>query len=159
MLASIGPAVAPALRSALADPGYDLRARGVAAEALRELNDYPAADVAAAVLDEATDRDLLVSTLGLLAHVGRADQVATIRRHLVAEEPIVRSRAMSALGRIGARADMPILTAALDDPSPWVALRAAEALLEARDPSLERIAESDHPRAELARQMLAGGGA
>ncbi|MGE3616989.1 MAG: HEAT repeat domain-containing protein [Gemmatimonadales bacterium] len=159
MLASIGPSVAPALRNALGNRRFEPLVRSVAAEALRELNDYQAADVAGQVLDETTDKDLIISTLGLLAHVGRADQADKIRRHLAAEEPIVRSRAISALGRVGSRSEMPAVVAALDDPSPWVALRAAEALLEAHDPALARIAASDHPRADLARQLLAGGGA
>ena len=159
MLASIGSAVAPALRQALADPAFEPKTRAVAADALRELNDYASADVAGAVLDETTDRDLLVATLGLLAHVGRNDQVAAIRRHLADREPIVRSRVMSVLGRIGTAEDAETLVQAFDDPSPWVALRAAEAMYESRNPALARLAESDHPRAPLARQMLTGGGA
>jgi HEAT repeat protein len=159
MLASVGPAVAPALRAAFADGRYQPRVRSVAADALRELNDYPSADLAARVLSEATDRDLLIATLGLIAHIGRADQVEVVRKHLAAPEPIVRSRAITALGRIGSPDDMATLVAAFSDPSPWVALRAAEALHEARDPALTRLAASDHPRASLARQMLAGGSA
>ncbi|MBL8989394.1 MAG: hypothetical protein JNJ80_24170 [Gemmatimonadetes bacterium] len=159
MLASIGPAVAPALRAALVDPRYAPRVRSVAADALRELNDYLSADAAAQVLGEATDRDLLIAALGLIAHVGRADQVEVVRHHAEAAEPIVRSRAMSALGRIGSAADADRLIQAFDDPSPWVALRAAEALYEARNPALATIASSDHPRAPLARQILAGGSA
>lgn len=159
MLASIGPAVAPALRQAFADRSFEPKSRGVAADALRELNDYASAEVAGAVLDETTDRELLVATLGLLAQVGRNDQVAAIRRHLAHQEPIVRSRVMSVLGRIGTAEDAETLVAAFDDPSPWVALRAAEALHESRNPALARLAASDHPRSALARQMLAGGGA
>lgn len=159
MLASIGPAVAPALRQALADPTFDPKTRCVAADALRELNDYASADVAGAVLDQATDRDLLAATLSLLAHVGRNDQVEAIRRHLASPEPIVRSRVMSVLGRIGTEADARTLVEAFDDPSPWVALRAAEAMYESHNPALAALAESDHPRAPLARQMLTGGGA
>ncbi len=159
MLASIGPAVAPALRAALVDARYQPRVRSVAADALRELNDYLSADAAALVLAEATDRDLLIATLALIGHVGRADQVEMVRRHTEAAEPIVRSRAMSALGRIGSAADGERLVRGLDDPSPWVALRAAEALHEARHPALAAIAASDHPRAPLARQILAGGSA
>ena len=158
MLASIGPAVAPALRQALADRTFDPKTRCVAADALRELNDYASADVAGAVLDETVDRDLLVATLGLLAQVGRNDQVAAIRRHLDGG-PIVRSRVMSVLGRIGTAEDADTLVQAFDDPSPWVALRAAEAMYESRNPALARLADSDHPRAALARQMLTGGGA
>jgi len=158
MLASIGPTVTPALRAALADRSLEPATRGVAADALREVNDYSAADVAARVLDEASDRELLMAALGLLAHVGGPDQVEAVRRHLQTDDPVVRSKVMSALGRIGEREDMATLIGALDDASPWVALRAAEALHEAKDPGLARIASSDHPRAPLARQILAGGG-
>lgn len=160
MLASIGPSVVPALRLALENREYDARVRSVAAEALRELNDYGAADAAARVLDDATDRDLLISTLGLLAHIGRADQIATVRRHVTTADPVVRSRVMSALGRIGTAEDLGLLRAAIDDPSPWVALRAAEALYEAgATDTLAALANSEHPQAPLARQMLTGGGA
>ncbi len=159
MLASVGPAVAPALRTALGDPSFDPKVRGVAADALRELNDYSAGDVAAQVLATTVDRDLLVATLGLLSHVGRAEHLPAVRAHLESTEPIVRARVASALGRIGGPDDIAKLTAAFDDPSPWVALRAAEALHERRDPVLSELAESNHPRAALARQMLKGGGA
>ncbi len=159
MLASIGPAVAPALRKALASPSYDDQVRAVAADALRELNDYAAADVAVGVLPDTSDRELLVAALGLLGHVGRTEHAPAIRRHVDANEPIVRSRAIAALGHIGAPDDGPRLIRAFDDPSPWVALRAAEAMYDAREPALARLAESDHPRAPLARQMLIGRGA
>ncbi len=159
MLASVGPAVAPALRKALANPAFDLKGRGVAADALRELNDYASADVAAQVLATTSDKDLLIGTLGLLAQVGRAEHLPAVRRHLNSTEPIVRARVASVLGRIGSADDIATLTAAFDDPSPWVALRAAEALHERRDPILSVLAGSDHPRADLARQMLKGGGA
>ena len=82
-----------------------------------------------------------------------------MRRHLASAEPIVRARVASVLGRIGAAEDIAKLIAAFDDPSPWVALRAAEALHERRDPALADLAESGHPRAALARQMLRGGSA
>lgn len=159
MLAQIGPAVAPALRNALADGTFDPKTRAVAAEALRELNDYAAADAAAEALRDTTDRDLLISSLGLLAHVGRADQIAAIRPLLGTADPIVKSRVMSVLGRIGGPDDADTLVRAFDDPSPWVALRAAEAMLESNNPALERLAASEHPRAPLARQLLAGGAA
>ncbi len=159
MLASVGPAVAPALRKALADPAFDPKIRGLAADALRELNDYAAADVAAEALAATTDRDLQIGTLGLLAQVGRAEHLGAVRAFLTSPEAIVRARAASVLGRIGSAEDVANLAAAFDDPSPWVALRAAEALYERRDPMLKTLAESEHPRAALARQMLKGGAA
>jgi len=158
MLSSVGPALAPALIRLLADRQADPRARSVAAEALRELHEPSAADVAAGVQVDESDRDLLASTLGLLADVGRAEHAAAIRPHLVAREPIVRARAVAALGSIGAPADLPNLLAALDDASPWVALRAAEALRDAgATKALAGAGGSSHPRAPLARAMLTAG--
>jgi HEAT repeat protein len=157
MLAAIGPAVATTLRRALGDAQFDARVRAVAADALRELNDYASADVAATVLKTAVDRDLVVASLGLLAHMGRNEHLPAIRRHLTAAEPIVRARAISALGNVGSPEDIPTLTAALADPSPWVALRAAEALRDARAlAALHQLEAKDHPRRELLRQLLAG---
>jgi hypothetical protein len=157
MLAAVGPAVAPTLRQALGDPNFLPRVRAVAADALRELNDYPSADVAAEVLIDAQDRDLIVASLGLLAHMGQSTHLQAIRRYLTAPEPIVRARAVSALGNVGAEADRSALTAALEDPSPWVALRAAEALRDARAvPAISALDQSHHPRPELIRQLLTG---
>lgn len=157
MLAAIGPAVAPALRRAYQDPAFDPRVRAVAADALRELNDYASADLAAEILESATDRDLVANSLGILAHMGGSRHLDAIRRHLKAPEPIVRARAVAALGHVGDVADHPTLTAALEDPSPWVALRAAEALRDARAlPTVGELDQANHPRAELVRQLLAG---
>ncbi len=147
-LRSVGPTV---------DPSFDPRVRAVAGDALRELNDYESADVAAEVLETAVDRDLIANSLGLLAHLGRGEHLPAIRRHLTASEPIIRARAVAALGNVGAPADHPAMTAALADPSPWVALRAAEALRDARAlPSVGELDLASHPRAELVRQLLAG---
>jgi HEAT repeat protein len=157
MLATMGPAVAPALRNALADPAYVSRVRAVAADALRELNDYTAADTAAKVLAESTDRDLTAATLNLMAHIGRTEHLPVIRRHLSSPQAIVRARAVAALGHVGAEEDIPVLVDAFHDPSPWVALRAGEALLEAgAKRALTALARSDLPRAPVARQLLAG---
>jgi HEAT repeat protein len=157
MLAAIGPAVAPTLRRAYGDSTFDPRVRAVAGDALRELNDYASADVAAEVLETAVDRDLIATSLGILAHMGRSEHLPAIRRRLAAPEPIIRARAVAALGSVGAEADHPALIAALADPSPWVALRAAEALRDARAlPSLSVLDQANHPRAELVRQLLAG---
>ena len=157
MLASMGPAVAPTLRSALADPVFHPKVRAVAADALRELHDYLAADSAARVLQETTDRTLLAATLNLMAHVGRAEHLPAIRRHVMAPEPIVRARAVAALGHVGAEEDLPFLIGAFHDESAWVALRAAEALHEAgAHDALAALARADLPRAPLARQLLEG---
>lgn len=158
MLASVGPALAPALMAALADRDRNPRARCVAADALRELHDPAAADVAARVLDDARDRDLQAAVLALLADVGRDEHLPVIRRYLASPEAIVRARAASALGHIGAPEDTESLAGALNDPSPWVALRAAEALRESgAEDALARIVAAGGPRAELAGAVLVAG--
>ncbi|HEU5218570.1 MAG TPA: HEAT repeat domain-containing protein, partial [Gemmatimonadales bacterium] len=157
MLATMGPAVAPALRKALADSTYPPSVRSVAADALRELHDYQAADAGALVLEESADTNLIAATLNLMAHVGRAEHLPAVRRHATSKEPIVRARAIAALGHVGAPEDIPFIVGAFHDESSWVALRAGEALLEARAiDKLAALARLDLPRAPLARQLLAG---
>jgi len=157
MLATMGPAVAPALRQALADPSYRPGVRAVAADALRELHDYASADAAARVLEESTDRNLVAATLNLMAHVGRSEHLSAVRRHATSKEPIVRARAIAALGHVGAPEDLPFLVGAFHDDSAWVVLRAGEALLEARaTDKLAALARLETPRARLAQQLLAG---
>lgn len=155
MLAAMGPSVAPTLRLALGDARYTSRARGVAADALRELHDYEAADIAAEMLSNTAERDLLAATLNLLAHVGRAEHLPAIRQHAGAPDPIVRARTIAALGMIGAPEDVSLIVEAFYDASPWVALRAAQALKEAHaTAALTALARPGAPRAELARQQL-----
>jgi len=157
MLATMGPAVAPALRTALADPAYTPAVRGVAADALRELHDYLAADAAAVVLEESTDRNLVAAALNLMAHVGRAEHLPAIRRHASSKEPIVRARAIAALGHVGAAEDLPFIVGAFHDESSWVVLRAGEALIEAgATEKLESLARMETPGARMAQQLLAG---
>jgi HEAT repeat protein len=157
MLATMGPAVAPSLRAALADPTYAPTVRAVAADALRELNDYVSADAAAWVLEEATDRNLIAATLNLMAHVGRTEHLPAIRRHASSKEPIVRARAIAALGHVGAAEDLPFIVGAFHDDSAWVVLRAGEALIEAgATDKLETLARMETPGARMAQQLLAG---
>jgi HEAT repeat protein len=157
MLATMGPAVAPALRTALADTTYAPTVRSVAADALRELNDYVSADAAALVLEEATDRNLIAAALNLMAHVGRAEHLPAVRRHATSKEPIVRARAIAALGHVGAPEDLPFIVGAFHDDSAWVVLRAGEALIEAgATDKLEALARMETPGARMAQQLLAG---
>ena len=157
MLATMGPAVAPALRTVLADPGYASSVRSVAADALRELHDYVSADAAALVLDQSPDRNLIAAVLNLLAHVGRAEHLPAVRRHATSTEPIVRARAIAVLGHVGAAEDLPFIVGAFHDDSSWVVLRAGEALLEARaTDKLEALARMETPQGQMAQQLLAG---
>lgn len=64
MLSAVGPEAAPVLREAYADSSRPLNIRAVSAEALRELNDFPAADLAAKVLGEEREPESAVHREG-----------------------------------------------------------------------------------------------
>lgn len=156
MLAGIGVAAMPRLRQTLADENEDPWVRTVAAAALAQLADLEAGDVAARVVEHGAGRGLLAAALDLLAEVGRPEHRAPVRIRCASPDFVVRSRALRALGRLGnEEEDAPRLRAALDDPSPWVALDAARGLREVGGiPALREIAASGHPRAAAARQVL-----
>jgi HEAT repeat protein len=68
---------------------------------------------------------------------------------------VIRATAVSALGSLGGKAEIPLLQAKLDDASFWVSLEAARGLLALGDiATLERLAASDGPWAMLAQQVL-----
>lgn len=157
MLVGVGPDAAPALRVALADREQPPRVRAVAADALRLLRDLEAGDAAVAALDPEgeDDPELTASLLRLLATVGIPDHLPVIRARCTSTDPTVRAAACGALGTLAEDEDQQRLLGALSDPSPWVAMRAAQGLIAAgATPLLRDLADSDHPRATLAQQVL-----
>lgn len=156
MLASVGIQVAPSLRRFLSDPEGDPRVRAVAGDALRLLGDPAAADAAAAVLGTERDRELRAAALRLLEAVGRPAHLAAVRAVLSSPDFVLRAHAASALGRLSSGEDTPLLEKAVHDPSPWVALHAGRALAgSGRLEFLQDLAHAPHPRAKLAREVLA----
>ena len=155
MLAGIGPDAATFLRGTLANERQPSSVRAVAADALRALNDIPAADVAATALLRERQRDVIAAALRLLKQCGNAKHATAIRPLAHNPDDLIRAQALSALGTLGDSRDVSTLTAALSDPSIWVASHAAQALLANAGRSvLDGIAASAHPRADLARQVL-----
>lgn len=156
MLASVGPAAAPALRASLGDREEAPWVRAVAAEALAVLKDFDAADTAAAAVATAEDRELVSAALGLLAQVGTPEYLPAVRARCASPDNVVRAHALDALGTLGTEDDVPRLLGAMSDPSPWVAIHAARGLRAAGGTRvLEDLGDSDHARAPLARQVLA----
>lgn len=155
MLASGGRAGAVLLRELLADPTQPGPVRAVAADALRELHDIEAVDMAAAIASEETDFELLAACLRIIARVGNPGQIPVILGLVDAPNIGVRGAALGALTAVGGPSEVPVFMRALDDPSPWVALKAARGLaaLGART-ALEQFAASEEPRAALIRQVL-----
>jgi len=161
LMAAPGPSAGPRLREALADRTRSPAVRRVAAIALTFLNDHLAAAPACVVASEETDRDLVASSLRLLAHVGHSEHLPVVRARMDSPDEILRGAAARALGSLGIEEDRERLhRAALDDPSKWVALNAARALLNTQGRSLlEALSDSDHSRSPLAVQVLTEGGA
>jgi HEAT repeat protein len=157
MLAAMGPGVSASLRSGLADTRADPRSRAVLAEALQIQADLAVGDVAAGVLETATDPELLGSTLRLLQDVGRPEHAAAVRLHIASPDEGVRAHALHALGAVGGESDIPQLVGSMRDASPWAALSAARGVLAAGGGSvLAEVAASRDASGVIARQVLAG---
>ena len=155
MLAAVGPAAAGPLREALADAARPPSARAVAAEALRVLSDLESADTAAAVAEKEQHPDLVAAALRLLTVVGRPEHIEVIRARCASADFAVRASAASALGTLALEEDRMRLLGAMSDPSPWVAIAGARALVAAGGcAALKELGDSDHPRALLAQQVL-----
>ena len=154
MLASMGPEVAPSLRSYLRAEGDPLD-RAVAADALSLLTDPAAGDVAVAVLNGMPHRELAAASLRLLRAVGSPGHLPTIRAYARNRDFALRALALRVLGSIGERSDMALLERGMTDPEPWVAINSAEAMLEAGGHErLNDIATSELPQAALAREVM-----
>ncbi|MFQ6678479.1 MAG: HEAT repeat domain-containing protein [Fidelibacterota bacterium] len=156
LLKSIGPNGTPAFRKTFSDSKATPISRATAAQALRNLNDLLSADIAADVITKESDRDLLAASLKLLAQVGQEKHLPAIRNLITSPDFVVRACALKALGVIGEENDLELIKPGLDDPIPWVAIQAVEGLMSAGGQTfLHEIAHSNHPRANLAQQVLA----
>lgn len=157
MMASVGPKAIPALRDTFVNKDKPIFVRCVAADALRQLNDFKVADAAVHILGSETDRELLAASLRLLTTIGNPDHVPAVVRQLCdSSDFVVRANALKVLGYLARLPqDISILKAAIDDSSSWVAIQAAQGLKESGSLDILRdIAMSDHPRANLAQQVL-----
>jgi HEAT repeat protein len=158
MLAAMGPQIAGELRRGLADEGRPAWVRAVEAEALRIQKDLGAADVAARLLGQPQDPDLLIAALRLLEVVGRPEHAAAVRALCGSAHVMVRAYALHSLGTLGDEGDVPRLIEAMEDPSPWVAIHAARGVRQAgAEQLLAHLAASDHPSALLAAQVMEEG--
>jgi len=157
LLVNFGAGAAPELLEVLLDRGRSPAVRAVAADALAELNRLEAVDPAARLLrEEGSHEELASALLRLLARLGTPAQLEEVRRLATAPTPHVRALALRAVSALGdGSTELPLLQAALDDPSPWVALQAARGLRSAgvEGPLLE-LAGSGGPRARLAGEVL-----
>ncbi|MFQ6616435.1 MAG: HEAT repeat domain-containing protein [Fidelibacterota bacterium] len=155
MLASVGPDASPALRGALRDPSQPPWVRTVCADALIQLNDLQAADLAATLIQSEQDRELAAACLRILARLGREEHVPSIRPLCDSSDFVIRAHAVRAISRLAPFKERELIESALKDSSSWVAIQAAQGLKESGALDILRdIALTDHPRADLAKQIL-----
>ncbi|NQV30632.1 MAG: HEAT repeat domain-containing protein [Candidatus Marinimicrobia bacterium] len=156
MLAGMGSEVAYRLREELLNHDAAIRVRIASAEALRRIGDLVAPDVAVQVLELGEDPELSASCLKILRDMGTPRHRPLLLGLVSSPVEVIRIHAMSALGSVGTTQDSYILRQGLDDPSAWVALQAARSMGQLNlTELLENIASSDHPRAAIAKQILA----
>lgn len=162
VLVELGDGAASTLRDAMADDTRPPFVRVCCAEALRWLGDGTAASVAARLLretepgDEGSSSEVTASLLRLLRRVGQASHGPIVRSFCHSPVPFVRIHAARALGQLGTPEDEDLLgTLVADDDSRWVALSAAQSLVElGRTTPLRTLHDADHRRTELASHFL-----
>jgi HEAT repeat protein len=155
MLAAGGSRAAPLLREIMADEDESPLVRAVASDALRELNDLDSVSPAVELVAKESDRELVAGCLRILKQLGHREHLPIVRRMAGSRDPVIRATAVSALGSLGGKPEVPLLQEKLDDPSFWVSLEAARGLLALGEiETLERLAASDGPWAMLATQVL-----
>ncbi len=155
MLASMGTEIAPDLRNFLTSRDHSSRARAVTAQALAQLRDLPAADVAAGLIAASQDRELTAASLRVIQAVGRTQHLGIVRPLLGHEDFVIRAHAATAIGRIGTAADAAALATAVSDDSPWVAIHAAVGLRHlGRLDILRELSSATGARAEAALEAL-----
>lgn len=150
-----GPDISAALVVIMTDDVRPIGARLAAIETLEHMADARAADAAAMLL--ATDESVEVQSacLRLLGVVGRPVHEPVVRGLFRSENEILRMHAVTAWSRMAGVGHFLPLVEAMSDESTWVAIRAAHALHEMREiETLQELADSVHPRADLARSML-----
>ncbi|MGE3726425.1 MAG: HEAT repeat domain-containing protein [Candidatus Sericytochromatia bacterium] len=136
LLARKGPVLSPGLRLLFADLDAPAHLRGVAAKTLLLLNDLAAVDVALEIIQHEASADICVPALKLLEKLSPRDLSSQILPLWHSPDFAVRAYALRALARLGRQSHLPLLLTGLNDPSPWVARQAAQALSELRQKSL-----------------------
>lgn len=154
MLVEIAKPEPELLRKALSED-YPVWIRTVTLRALAELNDLQSLPLAAELLRSDADPELQAAALDLLGRLGYGEHKQLVRHKCRSPHFVIRLHAVKALIRLGDGEDQLLFTQLLEDDSQWIAFQAAQGLkaIEAVD-TLEQLAESEHPRAELAEQVL-----
>ncbi|HEY9840183.1 MAG: HEAT repeat domain-containing protein [Candidatus Sericytochromatia bacterium] len=155
MLVQIGQPDQVPLRQALSNPEHPIWIQTVILRALCELNDLEAVPQAVGLLEHDCDQELQAAALDLLGRLGREQHKALVRSKCRDGRFVVRLHAIKALNHLGDASDEELFRELLEDESHWISFQAATGLKTIGSLEiLEALAESEHPRAELAQQVL-----
>lgn len=129
--------------------------RIVILKALTELNDWQAMPLAVEFLNNDADRELQAAALQFITRLGHDGLLDLIRTKCHSPDFVIRLHAVKALAQLGNPDDHALLKELLSDTSQWIAYQAAYALRDTHSfETLMSVAHSDHPRADLAQQVL-----
>ncbi len=160
LLTSFGRDVLPDLRRTYADERQTIRTRVACVSAMENLSDLKGVGIAGKVIASTDDVELLAASLRYIKKMGSRDLHDVVVKLVDHPDFIVRAHAISALGSIGSEEDETRLMIGMGDDSNWVAHHAASAMKSlGMTRLLKAIAESYHPRRELALQVLREGNA
>jgi hypothetical protein len=156
LVVSLGAPAIPTIRDTMADRGYPLQIRSVAAHSLSVLRDLGSAGLANELAFQEEDPALLASLMRLLGQVGTDEHAPAARAHIDSDEFFLRAAATRALSELGNERDLPLLVEKLNDPSAWVRMAAARGVyrIGGRE-ALGALSGSRDPARILFRQVLA----
>lgn len=155
MLVSLAKDHPEKLRDALVLSHQPDWVKTVILKALTEIKDWQTLPLAVQFLQEDAHREVQAASLQFLARIGHEGLLDLIRKKCRSEDFVIRLNAVKALSNLGSAEDRELLLHLLEDPSQWIAHQAAQALKSTKHfEDLLAIALSDHPRAELAKEVL-----
>lgn len=155
MLVSLGKAQPEKLREALVLSHQPNWVKTVILKALTEINDWNTLPLAVQFLQEDAHREVQAASLQFLSRIGHDGLLDLIRKKCRHADFVIRLNAVKALANLGTAEDRELMLQLVYDPSQWIAYQAAQALKSAQDfEDLLQLALSDHPRAELAKEVL-----
>ena len=154
-IAQVGNGLSPALRALMTDRNKPAWQRTVAIETLHKLYDFKAGDYANVICTPDENREVVAAYLRLLRVIGEEKHIPYIKQVCERNDPVLLANGIRILVNLEKEKFPTCLYKAMDHPSIWVVINAAWGLKESgKLDVLRHYAYSDHPRAELARQVL-----
>lgn len=124
-------------------------------QSLGELNDWHSLPLCVDLLNQESDREVQAAALQVIGKLGHDGLKGIVRSKCQDEDFVIRLNAIKALSALGDESDKELLRNALDDESRWIATQAAYGLKRSQNfEVLKQLSQSDHPRKELAAQVL-----